>query len=204
MENRISRDDFKVIAKGLKAAYPQDKLFDSEYTFNLWYTTLQDIPYPVLNRAAQAYIMSNHFPPKIADIRQLAYDLTAPADDLAAEEWARLMKEMGYAGSPEAIDHWNRLTDATKSIVGGFSEFVEWANTPTVDLMTVQRPMFIKRYEEIMRTQRSRGAVPANLAPPTRQLEEKPVVKIEQKDMKPGGGIEAPSEMMKRLRERLK
>lgn len=203
MQNRVSFDDFKVVMKGLKTAFPSPTFLQNEYALNLWYKSLQDIPYQTLNRAAQSYIMSNHFPPSIADIRQVAYDLDSPADDLAGEEWAKLMKALGHAGGPEAADYWNRLPEITKEIVGGFSEFREWANTPTVDLMTVQRPMFIKRYEEIMRTQRSKGAVPVNLAPPTRQLEEKPVVQIEQKDLKPGGGIEAPSDMMARLRERL-
>ena len=92
MVNRISREDFKVIAASLKAAYPKEDFMGSQHTFNLWYTALQDIDYPTLNKAALSYIMSNHFPPAISDIRQIVHDLESPADDIAAEEWARLMK----------------------------------------------------------------------------------------------------------------
>lgn len=205
MINKISLDDFKVIIKGLKAAFPRDKFIDNDYTLNLWYTALQDIDYPTLNRAATSYVMSKKFPPTIADIRQLAFDLTAPPDDLPGEEWARLMRAMGYAGSPEAADYWNALPEATKTIVGGFSEFVQWANTPTVDLMSVQRPMFIKRFEEHMRVQRARGSTPAVLTPPVKQLTQQTVARLEEKTShKSGGGVEAPSDMMARLRERLK
>ena len=200
----VTREDFKVLIAALKAAYPKDDFIGNEYTFNLWYSTLQDIPYPTLDRAIKSYIMSNHFPPAISDIRQIAYDLDSPADDIAAEEWAKLMKALGYAGSPEAVDHWNRLSEITKEIVGGFSEYVAWANTPTVDLMSVQRPMFIKRYEEAEKIRRFRGAVPSNLTPPMRQLTEKTAARLEDHGThKAGGGIEAPADMMKRLRERL-
>lgn len=203
MVNKIRLEDFRVIIKGLKAAFPRDNFIDSEYTLNLWYTALQDIDYPTLNKAATSYVMSKRFPPTIADIRQLAFDLSSPPDDLAAEEWAKLMRALGYAGSPEAADYWNALPEATKTIVGGFSEYKEWANTPTIDLMSVQRPMFIKRFEEIMRVQRARGAVPVTLSPPVKQLTQQTVQMLEQKDRKPGGGIEAPADKMAKLRERL-
>lgn len=162
-----------MILKGLKAAYPNDNFIPDEYTMNLWYTALQDIPFPVLNRAAQSYMMSNHFPPTIADIRQYAYNLSAPADDIAAEEWSKLMKALSYAGlpEPEAFEYWNRLPDITKQIVGSFKEFKAWSNTDTSELMTVHRPMFIKRFEEKTKTLRMRGSVPNNLQTPMKQLD---------------------------------
>lgn len=162
-----------MILKGLKAAYPNNNFIPDEFTMNLWYTALQDIPFPVLNRAAQSYMMSNHFPPTIADIRQCAYNLSAPADDIAAEEWSKLMKALGYAGLPEpqAFEYWNRLPDTTKEIVGSFTEFKAWSYTETSELMSVQRPMFIKRFEERTRTMRMRGSVPNNLQTPMKQLD---------------------------------
>ena len=88
----------------LSAAYPRDNFIPNETAFNLWYSALHDIDYPTLKRAAQSYIMANKFPPTIADIRQLAYDLDAPADALAAEEWARLMKAQGSGTYPKPGD----------------------------------------------------------------------------------------------------
>ena len=172
MQNRITLADFSVVIRGLKAVYTNKDFIPDEVTLNVWYRALQDIDYPTLDRAAQSYMMSNHYAPQISDLRDYAYNLTAPADDLAAEEWARLMKALGYAGLPdnEAFGYWERLPEVTKEIVGGFSEFKAWANTPTVDLMSVQRPMFIKRFEEKSRILRSRGSVPSGLAPPIKQL----------------------------------
>ena len=204
MVNKISREDFKVVIASLKAAYPTDKFIDSEHTFNLWYTTLQDIDYPTLNKAAMSYIMSNHYPPTISDIRQYAYDLSAPADDIAAEEWSNLMKALGHSGSPEAIDYWDRLPEITRKIVGSFREFQEWGNTETCNLMSVQRPMFIKRFEEMSRAERLRGAVPVNLTPPTKQLTAETVARLEEKTASvTGDRATDPHKHVEELRRRL-
>lgn len=187
------------------AAYPRDNFIPDEYTFNLWYTALQDISYPALNRAATSYIMSNKFPPTVADIRQIAYDLDAPADGIAAEEWSILMKALGHSGSPEAIDYWDKLPEITRKIVGSFREFQEWGNTPTVDLMSVQRPMFIKRFEEMSRVERLRGAVPTALTPPSRQLTAETVAKLEEHSgqSEEHERTEAPKDRLAELRKRL-
>ena len=205
MVSRITREDFAVIVKGLKAAYPKESFLDSEYTVSLWYTALQDIDYPTLNRAATSYIMSKRFAPSVAELRQLAHDLTAPPDDIAAEEWERLLKALGHAGSPEAADYWQQLPETTKEIVGGFFVFVEWANTPTIDLMNVQRPMFIKRFEELTKRKRAAGAIPEPVRTPTKALEEHAPPAIESRGSGTGSGerVEAPKDLIEKLKRRL-
>lgn len=203
MKNKISIEDFRIIAKGLQAAFPRDDFMPNEYTFNLWYTALQDIPYPTLNKACTSYIMGYKFPPTIAEIRQIAYDLDAPGDEIAAEEWSNLMKALGHAWSTDAEGYWKRLPEITREIVGSFSEYKTWANMPTAELMSVQRPMFIKRYEEKERVRRFRGALPFALTPPVRQLTEQTVARLEEKTNTTSAGVEAPASMIEELRRRL-
>ena len=199
----VTREEFKVIAATIKAAYQRENFMDSQRVFDLWYSQLQDIDAETLRRAASAYIMSNHFPPTIADIRQMAFDLTAPADDIAAEEWSKLMRALGYAGSPEAADHWHALPETTKEIVGSYFEFIQWANMPTVDLMSVQRPMFIKRYEEKTKQKRQAGPLPGQLRPPEKSIEAYTPPAIESKESPLTQKAEAPAEMLAKLRARL-
>ena len=204
MKATTSLEDFRTIMGALIAAYPRDNFIPNEYTFTLWYSALHDLGYPVLNRAAQSYIMANKFPPTIADIRQLAYDLDAPADALAAEEWARLMKALGQAGSPDAVERWKKLPEVTREIVGGFSEFREWSLLPATDLMTVQRPMFIKRFEERTKQKRLSAPLPIQLRKPERTLEEHlPPLIEDRQDQKTGRGTAAPADLIAKLRERL-
>ena len=181
---KLSVEDFRVIVRGLQAAYTRDNFIPNEYTFNLWYTALQDIPYPSLNRASTSYIMSNRFPPTIADIRQLAYDLTSQPDEL-----------------PSAA--WNQLPEITKKIVGGYATFRAWGNTELSALESVQRPMFVKRFEEYTQREREAAAMPENLRKPQPALPEPPARPAIETKRNAGDSVEAPQEMMKRLRERL-
>ena len=203
MKASTSIEDFRTIVRGLKSAYPREDFIPNEYTFNLWYAALKDIDYSTLNRAAQSYILSNKFPPAISDIRQLAYDLEAPAEEIAAEEWVRLMKALGHVGSPEAFDYWQRLPETTREIVGGYREFVEWANVPTVTLMSVQRPMFIKRFEEISKKKRLTGSIPKQLRTDRKQLEAYTPPAIEAKDGPVTEKTPPPPGLIDQLRKRL-
>lgn len=208
MNAQIRVEDFRTIIRGLMAAYPSDKFIPDEYTFNLWYSALKDIDYQTLNRAATSYTLSNHFPPAISDIRQLAYNLTAPPDDIAAEEWQRLMNALGYAGRIDAFDYWQQLPEFTKQIVGGFCQFKEWAVMDTGDLMNVQRPMFIKRFEDLSKRNRAAGAIPSWTRTPEKSLEGSRPPAIEDKSGSGCGGLkektQAPADLLARLRERLR
>ncbi|MCR5810975.1 MAG: hypothetical protein K6G34_06195 [Lachnospiraceae bacterium] len=204
MNKTISVDDFKTIMRGLIAAYPRDNFIPNEYTFNLWYSALHDFDYVTLNKAAQAYMMLNKYPPTIADIRRIACDMVLPADEIAAEEWNRLMKALGQAGSPDAVERWQKLPEVTREIVGGFSEFREWSMLPITDLMTVHRPMFIKRFEERMKQKRLAAPLPVQLRKPERMLEEHlPPLIEDRQDQEAGRGTAAPADLIAKLRERL-
>lgn len=188
----------------LSTAYPRDNFISNETAFNLWYSALHDLDYATLKKAAQSYIMLNKFPPTIADIRRIACDMVLPADEIAAEEWNRLMKALGQAGSPDAVERWQKLPELTREIVGGFSEFREWSMLPITDLMTVHRPMFIKRFEERTKQKRLTAPLPAQLRKPERMLEEHLPPMLENRQEQPSGrGTAAPADLIAKLRERL-
>lgn len=202
MKNRISLDDFKVVIKGLTTAYPQQSFIKDEYALNLWYTALQDIPYPTLNKAATNYIMTNKFPPTIADMRELSYRLSNAAPMLGPAAWNQLIRALRQAYAPNSETVWEQLPDITKRIVGGYSTFRQWGNTSLESLETVQRPMFIKRFEEYQRREMTAAITPAAVRLPEPALPESPKTpQIEQKAS--GDSVEAPADRMKALRERL-
>lgn len=203
MQNRVSFEDFKVVMKGLVTAYPQQNFLKDEYAWNLWYTALQDIPYPSLNKAATNYIMTHRFAPTIADIRELAYRLSNKAPMMAPNAWNQLIRALRQAYAPDSETVWDQLPDITKRIVGGYSTFRQWGNTSLETLESVQRPMFIKRFEEYQRREMTDAITPASVRLPQPALPDSPKrEQIEQKST--GEGIEAPADMLKRLKERLK
>lgn len=200
MVNRLSRDDFKVIVASLKSAFPSWKM--DELAFNLWYTTLQDIPYPTLNKAAMNYIMTNKYNPTIADLRELSYRLSTDAPMLAPAAWNQLIRALRQAYSPDSEMYWDQLPDLTKKIVGGYSTFRQWGNTSLETLESVQRPMFIKRFDEYQRREMVDKITPVSVRPPQTAIPETPQKNLIEE--KKGEGVEAPEDLMKKLRERLK
>lgn len=202
MRNRISFDDFKTVMKILTTAYPQQNFIKDEYAFNLWYKALQDIPYPTLNKAATNYVMTHKYPPTIADMRELSYRLSNAAPMLGPAAWNQLIRALRQSHAPDSEMYWEQLPDITKQIVGGYSAFRQWGSTSIESLESVQRPMFIKRFEEYQRREMTAAITPASVRTPQPALPETP--KTEQIEQKNSGGVEAPADMVNALRERLK
>lgn len=200
----LSEMEFKQILAGIQCAYPRYAVVTTDEAFKLWYASLKDIDAVTLKKAAQQHIVTAQFPPSISELRQRAFNLTAPADDIAAAEWDRLMRALSRAHSPEGREIWENLPTLTRELVGGFHSFLAWSSTPTEQLESVQRPMFIKRFETRTAQNRQQASAPVRLRDPQRQLETKPVQQIEEHDdYEPGEKVGAPPELMKALRQRL-
>ena len=208
MKNKLSIEDFRTLVRALQAAYTRESFIPNEYTFNLWYTTLQDIPYPSLNKACQNYIMTNKFPPTIADIRQLAYDMSAQPEELSSQAWNQLLRALREAYAPNSEQVWEQLPEITKNIVGGYATFRAWGNTELSALESVQRPMFLKRYEEMQYRVRREAAIPEPIRKPLPSLTSSEHTAIEYKSeeqpkepAKPSGRSKADdlAELRKRL-----
>ena len=205
MNNRINIEDFRQIIHVLTAAYPNSKLIPDEFTFNLWYTRLQDIPYLTLKRAANNYIMTNRYAPTIADMRTYAQDMDVAFDMLAAQAWDQLLRALRMSYAPESEQVWKELPEITKQCVGGYSTFRAWGNTDTASLESVQRPMFIKRYEVYQSRERKELSVPEGLRKkPLPSISGSEHTAIEEKPVTPDKNrTEAPADKMAELRRRL-
>lgn len=206
MNNRISVEDFRVIVRGLTAAYPRENFIPDEFTFNLWYTRLQDIPYPALNRAANNYIMTNRYAPSIADMRIYVQDMETALDMLASQAWDKLLRALRYSYAPESDLVWNNLPEIIKQCVGGYATFRAWGNTDAGALESVQRPMFMKRFEIYQSRERKELAVPEG-------LRKKPLPAIEshmadgkkaiETGIKKQDSVPAPADRLAELRRKL-
>lgn len=137
-------------------------MYGKEYTpdtIKLWTGTLQDISFSDASYALVSWFQTEHWPPLPADIRAKVYNLKTEPDVLASQAWDQLLRALRNAYAPESEKIWNELPDITKQIVGGYATFRAWGNTETASLESVQRPMFMKRFEELQNRIRKEGAV---------------------------------------------
>ena len=105
------------VVAALQTAYPTKGFLDSKAAISLWYQMLQDIPMQQVEDAAKRYIMEEHFPPTIADIRKRCFTQQAaalPDWEQGWAEWLTAMHKYGYQREDEAIES---LSPITKEVV---------------------------------------------------------------------------------------
>ena len=155
------------ILEHIKTMYGKDYTTD---TIKLWTGTLQDISFSDASYALVSWFQTEHWAPLPADIRAKVYNLKTEPDVLASQAWDQLLRALRNAYAPESERIWNELPDITKQIVGGYATFRAWGNTETASLESVQRPMFVKRFEELQKRVRKEGSAQERFREPLPSL----------------------------------
>lgn len=109
----MNYEEFKIIAKGMKAVYTQPTFLPDKDALNVWYKLLEDIDYTTANAAIQKYMMTQKFPPTIADIREMAATVANGDKPLWSDGWEQVLtaiKRYGSYGQAEAMASLDGLT----------------------------------------------------------------------------------------------
>ena len=105
----------------LKAAFPAKTFLDSKESVTLWYTMLKDLPVGQVREAVMRYIMEEHFPPTIADIRKRCTERQAAQLPDWEQGWGEVMNAIhrwGYMRESEALASLNPITAETVKCLG--------------------------------------------------------------------------------------
>ena len=68
----MNKEEFTKLAKGMKAVYTSQNFLPDSDAMKVWFAMLQDLDYKPTSIAVQKYMMTNKFPPTIADIREFS------------------------------------------------------------------------------------------------------------------------------------
>lgn len=199
----MNRTETQRILAFLCNAYPNTQHLQGGDAVEVWTRGLSDVSYTDASHAISAWILSEKWCPTIADIREKVFDLHSPADVMSSQAWNQLVRALRMSYAPESERVWSDLPEITRLIVGGYQTFRQWGNTDTAALESVQRPMFIKRYEEYARREKKEAILPERLRQPKPMLEQREVKAIQTAEPV-GRGVAAPADMMDSLRKRLR
>ena len=155
------------ILEHIKTMYGKDYTTD---TIKLWTAVMKDISFTDASHALCSWFESEHWPPLPADLRAKIYNLHTEPDVLASSAWNQLLVALRMSYALESEKVWNELPEITRQIVGGYATFRAWGNTETASLESVQRPMFMKRFEELQKRIRKESALPESLREPLPSL----------------------------------
>ena len=118
----MTKEQWALLVKVLKSAYPQYTNFlADQYSLELWYRALKDIPYEALNLAVQQQIMVSRYPPSIADLRASI----SPKTKDWSEAWEELKRAVRLYGAPREKEALESMSPLTREIVKrfGFKEY---------------------------------------------------------------------------------
>jgi len=143
----MDRKVFASIMMAVSAAY--DKFDMSEEKLSVYYATLGDLPAELLKAATLEHMTTNKWPPKIAELRQLAFEIVDRSQGRisAPEAWGVVMRDLRrpgsfgvYGGEPEFDDP--TIAQAVQN-VGGWRAI---CMTPQ-DVLGVMQARFLQAFE---------------------------------------------------------
>lgn len=210
----MEREEFKILVKGMKAVYAQPTFIPDQDAFNVWYALLQDLPYQTANLAIQKYMLTEKYPPTIADIREKALGMSVEETSIGElEAWALVKKAISNSGY-HAEEEFAKLPEACQIAIGRPAVLREWATMENfAKHESVEQSHFINGYKAAVKRMKDDAKIPQsirNLIAESRgeaqKVDQKPVPEIAEteKAPKPSEGIPMPEKYAKRLEEMFK
>lgn len=143
----MTRDEFKTIVKGLKTLYNDPKYIADHDAFELWFSLLGDLDYNVASMATQAYMQTEIFPPKPADIRRYAQQITSPKTESMTEieAWGLVRKAISN-GTYGYNEEFKKLPKIIQETLGSPIRIYEMAQVNIAESETVLASNFMRNY----------------------------------------------------------
>ena len=141
----MTKDEFKILCKGMKAVYTQSTFLPDADAFKVWYSLLQDLDYTIAQAAIQKYMLINEFPPTIADIRKNAVSVQAGDKKTWSEGWEEVMKAIGNFGSYREEEALESMSEITRKAV----KKLGFRNICLSENITADRANFRTIYEQM-------------------------------------------------------
>ena len=160
----MTREEFKTLVKGMKAVYAQPTFIPDQDAFNVWFELLKDIPYQQANVAIQKYMLTEKFPPTIADIREKATQIVESVDSSMSEleAWSLVRKAVRNSGY-HSVEEFEKLPEACQRAVGSAANLKEWALMDSDQVATIEQSHFIRNYRTSVQRMKEEARLPENV-----------------------------------------
>lgn len=155
----MTRDEFKMLVKGMKAVYAQPTFIPDADAFNMWFALIGDLPYEVCNVSIQKYMLTNKFPPTVAEIREMAANVVGGDPLTWGESWERALNAVRRFGSYNKVDALNSLDPLTRKCV----ESIGYMELCMSENIMVERAHFQKVFEVYQKREQTDKQMPVAL-----------------------------------------
>lgn len=159
----VTREEFKILVKGLKAVYTQPSFIPDKEAFEVWYGLLADLDYELCSIAIKKHMQTVEKEPTVAGIRKHASELSreeGEINELAA--WQMVLKAMRNS-TYHSDEEFAKLPSTVQRAVGSPRQLREWAMAENIDgtWMNVTQSNFMRTYRaEVVREREMRKLSP--------------------------------------------
>lgn len=155
----MTRDEFKILCKGLKAVYAQPTFIPDQDAFNMWYALLGDLPYDVCAVAIKKYMLTNKFPPTVAEIRTIASEVVNGDPLTWGESWEKALNAVRRFGSYNKEEALNSLDSITRKCV----ESIGYLELCRSENIMVERAHYQKIFDVYAKREQTQKQIPPML-----------------------------------------
>lgn len=152
----MTKSEFATLAMALKTYYPRENILPNDKAMELWFFQLQDIDYKVAEAGLNKWVSLNKWSPSIADIRQMASEITHSDLPDWSEGWEQVMRAIRRYGNYRYKEALDSMSPLTKKVVErlGFTELCMSEN------ISVDRANFRMIYETLAEREKKDAQIP--------------------------------------------
>lgn len=155
----MTRDEFKVLVKGMKAIYSQPTFIPDQDAFNMWYALIGDLPYEVCSISIKKYMLTNKFPPTVAELREMAANVVNGDPLTWGESWERALNSVRKYGSYNKQAALDSLDPITRKCV----ESIGYMQLCMSENIMVERAHYQKIFEVFAKREQTEKQMPLGL-----------------------------------------
>ena len=168
-------DEFKILVKGMKSAYTNERFLPDADSVKIWYQLIKDIDYESANAAIQKYILTNKFPPTIADIRELSAEVKTGRIPDWGDGWEQVItaiRKYGMYQEGKAMESMDEITRKTVKRLG-------FKNICLSENINHDRANFRMIYEQIAERKQNDSKLPVSLKNRISSIQETMMIEVE-------------------------
>ena len=159
----MTREQFGVLVKGMKAVYGDPKFIPDKDAFDVWFSFFADEDYMVVQGAIQKYMATNEYPPTVAGIRKILAQMTTVDDGMSeGYAWSLVYKAICNANYG-AQKEFDSLPEVCQIAVGRPENLREWAMLDSQEVGTVIHSNFLRSFRNAKKRQDELAALPCQM-----------------------------------------
>ena len=139
----MNKKEFAIFAMALKTYFPRDNLLPTEESMELWYRQLSDIPADTASAMLSKWVVTQKWPPSIAEIRSMCAEIANGEIPDWGEAWKAVMDAVGRYGYMNESKALQSLPPIARRAV----EKIGWNGICTSENQDVLRAQFRQIYE---------------------------------------------------------